>query len=169
MSFADLERGEGGIRRQAPGPSPLGGNGGNGNRNGNGNGHNGNSWGRGAPANFDDGMLCRHVSFIIHSPSLTHHAPLLLLTVDSWSLPSTLSIPITPFYLPLNPHSPIDAHSHIFPSLLWIIVVNQHAYQSKIQQISQQVFRISSNVSSIQRLVGYLGTLKDTQDIRTKL
>ncbi|KAF9584917.1 hypothetical protein BGW38_004668 [Lunasporangiospora selenospora] len=45
----------------------------------------------------------------------------------------------------------------------------QAAYSSKIQQISQQVFRISSNVSSIQRLVGYLGTQKDTHDVRTKL
>lgn len=65
MSFADLERGEGGgIRRQAPGPSPLGGNG-NGNGNGHGNGHNGNNWGRGAPANLGDGTL---LSSFIPSP-----------------------------------------------------------------------------------------------------
>ncbi|KAG0243419.1 t-SNARE [Mortierella sp. GBAus27b] len=42
-------------------------------------------------------------------------------------------------------------------------------YQTKIKQISQQVFRINTNVTSIQRLVGFLGTLKDSQDVRTKL
>ncbi|KAG0368772.1 hypothetical protein BGZ54_001196 [Gamsiella multidivaricata] len=47
--------------------------------------------------------------------------------------------------------------------------VSVHAFQAKINHISQQVFRISSNVSSIQRLVGYLGTTKDSQDVRTKL
>ncbi|KAF9178856.1 hypothetical protein BGZ51_007432, partial [Haplosporangium sp. Z 767] len=40
---------------------------------------------------------------------------------------------------------------------------------AKVQQISQQVFRISSNVSSVQRLVGFLGTPKDSPDVRTKL
>ncbi|KAF9997372.1 hypothetical protein BGZ80_009323 [Entomortierella chlamydospora] len=47
--------------------------------------------------------------------------------------------------------------------------VSQYAYQAKIKHISQQIFRISSNVSTIQRLVGYLGTLKDSQEVRTKL
>ncbi|KAG0309327.1 hypothetical protein BGZ98_003442 [Dissophora globulifera] len=47
--------------------------------------------------------------------------------------------------------------------------VSAHAYQTKIKHVSQLVFRISSNMSSIQRLVGYLGTAKDSQDVRTKL
>ncbi|KAF9918246.1 hypothetical protein BX616_009773 [Lobosporangium transversale] len=47
--------------------------------------------------------------------------------------------------------------------------VNQHTHEAKVKHISQQVFRISSNVSSIQRLVGFLGTAKDSQDVRAKL
>ncbi|KAF9197407.1 hypothetical protein BGZ49_002178 [Haplosporangium sp. Z 27] len=47
--------------------------------------------------------------------------------------------------------------------------VSEHAYQAKVKHISQQVFRISSNVSTMQRLVGYLGTQKDSQDVRVKL
>ncbi|KAF9427792.1 hypothetical protein BGZ76_002187 [Entomortierella beljakovae] len=43
------------------------------------------------------------------------------------------------------------------------------AFSARVKQISQQVFRISSNVSSIQRLVGFLGTNKDTEDVRNKL
>ncbi|KAF9585055.1 Zinc phosphodiesterase ELAC protein 2 [Lunasporangiospora selenospora] len=39
----------------------------------------------------------------------------------------------------------------------------------RTQRISQEVFRISSDVSSIQRLVGFLGTNKDTEDMRSKL
>ncbi|KAG0016581.1 hypothetical protein BGZ81_011145 [Podila clonocystis] len=99
MSFADLERGEGGVRRGGAGPSPLGGGGNNGNNNGNNNNNNNNNnrWGQ-ANAN-----------------------------------------------------------------------VNQRAYAATIQRISQQVFRISSNVSSIQKLVGLLGTNKDTEDARAKL
>ncbi|KAF9168845.1 hypothetical protein BGX21_010204 [Mortierella sp. AD011] len=47
--------------------------------------------------------------------------------------------------------------------------VSQYAFQAKVKHISQQIFRISSNVSTIQRLVGYLGTSKDSQEVRTKL
>ncbi|KAF9434436.1 hypothetical protein BGZ76_008016 [Entomortierella beljakovae] len=47
--------------------------------------------------------------------------------------------------------------------------VSPHAFQAKIKHISQQIFRISSNVTAMQRLVGYLGTAKDSQDIRVKL
>ncbi|KAF9937687.1 hypothetical protein BGZ65_001175 [Modicella reniformis] len=47
--------------------------------------------------------------------------------------------------------------------------LSPQGYQAKIKDISQQVFRISSNVTSIQRLVGFLGTQKDSQDVRTKL
>jgi len=99
MSFADLERGEGGFRRTGgSGPSPLGGGNGNGNNGNNNNGANNGRW--------DSG------------------------------------------------DSPGDA---------------QAAFSTKVNQISQQVFRISSNVSSIQRLVGFLGTNKDTEDVRNKL
>ncbi|KAG0048184.1 hypothetical protein BGZ83_006814 [Gryganskiella cystojenkinii] len=45
----------------------------------------------------------------------------------------------------------------------------QEAFHARVQQISQQVFRINSNVSSIQRLVALLGTHKDTEDLRSKL
>ena len=69
-------------------------------------------------------------------------------------------------------------HNHFHSSLLWprlplisveSMIVSQHAYETKIKHIGQQVFRISSNISSIQRLVGYLGSAKDSQDVRTKL
>ncbi|KAG0326516.1 SNAP receptor [Podila humilis] len=43
------------------------------------------------------------------------------------------------------------------------------AYEASIQQLSQQVFRISSNVSTIQRFVELLGTNKDTEEVRAKL
>ncbi|KAF9206104.1 hypothetical protein BGZ49_002982 [Haplosporangium sp. Z 27] len=43
------------------------------------------------------------------------------------------------------------------------------AFSARVNEISQQVFRISSNVSSIQRLVGFLGTGKDSEDVRNKL
>ncbi|RIB12049.1 t-SNARE [Gigaspora rosea] len=42
-------------------------------------------------------------------------------------------------------------------------------YKSLSKSISQQVFEITSNVASIQRLVNYLGTAKDTPEIRSKL
>ncbi|KAK3827580.1 MAG: t-SNARE [Benniella sp.] len=47
--------------------------------------------------------------------------------------------------------------------------VGQIGYDNKIKQISGQVFRINSNLSSIQRMVDQLGTVKDSQDVRTKL
>ncbi|KAH7057500.1 t-SNARE [Linnemannia elongata] len=101
MSFADLERGEGGFRRTGgSGPSPLGG--------GNGNGDNGNNNNNGGGSN------------------------------NRW-----------------NPSgNPGDA---------------QAAFSAKANQISQQIFRISSDVSSIHRLVEFLGTNKDTEDVRNKL
>ncbi|KAF9909273.1 hypothetical protein EC991_008910 [Linnemannia zychae] len=99
MSFADLERGEGGFRRTGgSGPSPLGGGNGNGNNNNNNGGNNNSPWNSGG--------------------------------------------------------NPGDA---------------QAAFNAKVNQISQQVFKISSNVSSIQRLVRFLGTNKDTEDVRNKL
>ncbi|KAG9072066.1 hypothetical protein KI688_006288 [Linnemannia hyalina] len=102
MSFADLERGEGGFRRTGgSGPSPLGG----GNDNGN-SGNNNNRNGGGSN--------------------------------NRWN----------------SSGNPGDA---------------QAAFSVKINEISQQIFRISTNVSSIQRLVGFLGTNKDTEDVRSKL
>ncbi|KAF9115680.1 hypothetical protein BGX27_006924 [Mortierella sp. AM989] len=99
MSFADLERGEGGFKRgNVPGPTPLG----RSNVSSNGNGNNRNSnWNRGGPGNLGD--------------------------------------------------------------------VSEHAYEAKIKHISQQVFRIYSNITTIQRLISYLGTAKDSNDTRTKL
>ncbi|KAG0302710.1 hypothetical protein BGZ98_007284 [Dissophora globulifera] len=46
---------------------------------------------------------------------------------------------------------------------------NAEAFSNRVNHISQQVFRISSNVSSIHRYVGFLGTNKDTEDNRNKL
>ncbi|KAK3824589.1 MAG: t-SNARE [Benniella sp.] len=43
------------------------------------------------------------------------------------------------------------------------------AFSARVNKLSQQVFRISSNVASIQRLVDLLGTSKDTDDLRTEL
>ncbi|KAI8979654.1 t-SNARE [Mycotypha africana] len=42
-------------------------------------------------------------------------------------------------------------------------------YKSLTQRVSQQVFHISGNITSIERLVGFLGTPKDSSDIRNKL
>ncbi|KAI7866368.1 t-SNARE [Spinellus fusiger] len=42
-------------------------------------------------------------------------------------------------------------------------------YKSLTQRVSQQVFHINGNISSIERLVGFLGTARDTPDIRNKL
>ncbi|RHZ72830.1 hypothetical protein Glove_238g11 [Diversispora epigaea] len=42
-------------------------------------------------------------------------------------------------------------------------------YKSLSKSISQQIFNITSNVASIQKLVSYLGTSKDTPDVRAKL
>ncbi|KAF9536881.1 hypothetical protein EC957_009499 [Mortierella hygrophila] len=101
MSFADLERGEGGFRRTGgSGPSPLGGN----DNSNSGNNNNGNGGG----------------------------------SNNRWN----------------SSGDPGDA---------------QAAFSVKVNEISQQIFRISTNVSSIQRLVGFLGTNKDTEDVRNKL
>ncbi|KAF1796838.1 t-SNARE [Mucor lusitanicus] len=42
-------------------------------------------------------------------------------------------------------------------------------YKSLTQRVSQQVFHINGNITSIERLVGFLGTSRDTPDIRNKL
>ncbi|CAG8580025.1 2752_t:CDS:2 [Acaulospora morrowiae] len=42
-------------------------------------------------------------------------------------------------------------------------------YKNLSRTISQQIFTITSNMTSIRNLVGYLGTAKDTPDVRTKL
>ncbi|KAL1921383.1 uncharacterized protein VTP21DRAFT_11099 [Calcarisporiella thermophila] len=42
-------------------------------------------------------------------------------------------------------------------------------YRLLSRRISQQVININGNVASINRLIGYLGTRKDTEDTRTKL
>ncbi|CAG8484841.1 9234_t:CDS:10 [Acaulospora colombiana] len=42
-------------------------------------------------------------------------------------------------------------------------------YKNLSKNISQQIFTITSNMTSIRNLVGYLGTAKDTPDVRTKL
>lgn len=42
-------------------------------------------------------------------------------------------------------------------------------YKTLTQRVSQQVFHINGNISSIERLVGYLGGSRDTPDTRTKL
>ncbi|KAI9030666.1 t-SNARE [Phycomyces nitens] len=42
-------------------------------------------------------------------------------------------------------------------------------YKALTQQVSQQVFHINGNISSIERLVNFLGTPKDSSDIRNKL
>lgn len=42
-------------------------------------------------------------------------------------------------------------------------------YKTLSKSISQQVFNITSNVANIHRLVSYLGTTKDTPEVRTKL
>ncbi|KAI9354402.1 t-SNARE [Pilaira anomala] len=41
--------------------------------------------------------------------------------------------------------------------------------RNRPQQVSQQVFHINGNITSIERLVGFLGTARDTPDIRNKL
>ncbi|PHZ12861.1 t-SNARE [Rhizopus microsporus ATCC 52813] len=42
-------------------------------------------------------------------------------------------------------------------------------YKKLTQRVSQQVFHINGNITSIERLVGFLGTSRDTPDIRNKL
>ncbi|CAI2182337.1 7668_t:CDS:2 [Funneliformis geosporum] len=49
------------------------------------------------------------------------------------------------------------------------VFCNDAQYNTLSKSISQQVFNITSNVANIQRLVSYLGTAKDTPEVRTKL
>lgn len=42
-------------------------------------------------------------------------------------------------------------------------------YKNLSQRVAQQVFHINGNINSIERLVGFLGTARDTTDIRNKL
>lgn len=42
-------------------------------------------------------------------------------------------------------------------------------YKHLAQRVAQQVFHINGNITSIERLVGFLGTARDTTDIRNKL
>ncbi|KAF7724589.1 hypothetical protein EC973_000897 [Apophysomyces ossiformis] len=42
-------------------------------------------------------------------------------------------------------------------------------YKAITQRVSQQVFHINGNISSIERLVGFLGGPRDTADVRNKL
>lgn len=42
-------------------------------------------------------------------------------------------------------------------------------YKNLAQRVAQQVFHINGNITSIERLVGFLGMARDTPDIRNKL
>ncbi|SAM08186.1 hypothetical protein [Absidia glauca] len=42
-------------------------------------------------------------------------------------------------------------------------------YRALVQKVSQQVFRINGNITSLERLVNFLGGPRDTADVRTKL
>ncbi|KAI9498304.1 t-SNARE [Zychaea mexicana] len=42
-------------------------------------------------------------------------------------------------------------------------------YKALTQRVSQQVFHINGNITSIERLVGFLGGPRDTTDVRSKL
>jgi syntaxin 7 len=42
-------------------------------------------------------------------------------------------------------------------------------YKKLTQTVSQQVFHINGNITSIEKLVGFLGTSKDTPYVRNKL
>lgn len=42
-------------------------------------------------------------------------------------------------------------------------------YKTLVQRVSQQVFRINGNITSIERLVNFLGGPRDTADVRNKL
>ncbi|CAO3650003.1 unnamed protein product [Cunninghamella blakesleeana] len=46
---------------------------------------------------------------------------------------------------------------------------NDREYKTLVQRVSQQVFHINGNISSIERLVGFLGGPRDTTDVRNKL
>jgi syntaxin 7 len=46
---------------------------------------------------------------------------------------------------------------------------NDGEYKSLTQRVSQQVFHINGNITSIERLVAFLGTSRDNPDVRNKL
>nr|CAG8491227.1 8508_t:CDS:2 [Entrophospora candida] len=52
---------------------------------------------------------------------------------------------------------------------MYVELDNIQGYRNLSKDVSQQIFKITNNVASIQKLVGYLGTSKDTQDVRSKL
>lgn len=58
----------------------------------------------------------------------------------------------------------IDIHISVF-----CVEGTDSDYKSLTQRVSQQVFHINGNITSIERLVGFLGTSRDTPDIRNKL
>ncbi|CAO3632421.1 unnamed protein product [Mucor hiemalis] len=45
----------------------------------------------------------------------------------------------------------------------------ERQYKELTQQIAQQIFHINGNINSIERLVGFLGTARDTSEIRGSL
>lgn len=45
----------------------------------------------------------------------------------------------------------------------------ERQYKELTQQIAQQIFHINGNINSIDRLVGFLGTARDTSEIRSSL
>ncbi|CAJ0766661.1 10644_t:CDS:2, partial [Entrophospora sp. SA101] len=51
---------------------------------------------------------------------------------------------------------------------MYVELDNIQGYRNLSKDVSQQIFKITNNVASIQKLVGYLGTSKDTQDVRSK-
>lgn len=42
-------------------------------------------------------------------------------------------------------------------------------YKTLTQRVSQQVFHINGNITSIERLIGFLGTARDAPELRNKL
>ncbi|KAG0179050.1 hypothetical protein DFQ28_003515 [Apophysomyces sp. BC1034] len=50
-----------------------------------------------------------------------------------------------------------------------IVDDDDREYKAITQRVSQQVFHINGNISSIERLVGFLGGPRDTADVRNKL
>ncbi|KAI9483661.1 MAG: t-SNARE [Benjaminiella poitrasii] len=46
---------------------------------------------------------------------------------------------------------------------------SDNEYKSLTQRVSQQIFHINGNITSIERLVGFLGTARDSPDTRNKL
>lgn len=53
--------------------------------------------------------------------------------------------------------------------LMFLIDDNDGEYKSLTQRVSQQVFHINGNITSIERLVAFLGTSRDNPDVRNKL